>query len=689
MTHPDGKEASHPRAPRTRRGRAAHAKSTADPSALERAAGYETDDEFASAAAQDVALDEETAALPEPVDATGAGGAVVLSDEADDDDVVEDDIEGDIALPFMYDDEDDDADDDDNGDDAADDVAGVDQELADQQALLRRAGQILGSLGREPVLGADDEEEEDGEFQWADDDDPGEQVTLVDEEWLQKVASHAVRRVAARAGDVPAIEASADQDAFLPTPAKLELTLLEPVLTTRLQSPASPAARQDRAEIEEPVADNHEDDDEAELVPLLTEAAYEPAAAEADAAEQAEDSEISAFAPAPDDEPEPPASDQPAEESFEDGVVAKHEARDADGDYHALMIDAVDAAPLPGDFEDFAARGGRMADAGTIRDNSVVSAIAPSVAQGTIPVTAYETGGAVVDTATSDTNTVLVPEVAAQELVPADNSTQVDDPTPEPATAANPVSQEDAPDALEQQPAVTASNPPLGHEFPVTPGFDIAAALAPEPEHLAESAMDEGVVPPEAFEDPDGEPRGWDGDDDGPLGYESAREPALAGLALRGGGWTIPLLCLGIGLIACCLLIPLADSNRRLAYERQRLARDLESIQTQVAVNDEFLRRVHDDPSLAERLAQRQMKTIRQGTRVLELDRTRRASSAADMSPFQLVAVQPPAPLPPYRPLSGTIANLCYRPRTRLYLMGVGLFMMASGLVLGYSPKRS
>ena len=71
------------------------------------------------------------------------------------------------------------------------------------------------------MLRADDEEEEDGEFQWADDDDLGEQVTLVDEEWLQKVASHAVRRVAARAGDVPAIEASADQDAFSRLPPSL------------------------------------------------------------------------------------------------------------------------------------------------------------------------------------------------------------------------------------------------------------------------------------------------------------------------------------------------------------------------------------------------------------------------------------------------------------------------------------
>jgi len=151
------------------------------------------------------------------------------------------------------------------------------------------------------------------------------------------------------------------------------------------------------------------------------------------------------------------------------------------------------------------------------------------------------------------------------------------------------------------------------------------------------------------------------------------------------------MLCLGIGLIACCLLIPLADSNRRLAYDRQRLRADLESLQTQAATNDQFIRRVHDDPSLAERLAQSQMKQIREGSSILPLKETSRAggqvtAGGGDASPFQIVAVQPPPPLPPYRPVGGTIANLCYRPHTRLYVMGAGLLLMAGGLVLE-SPR--
>src|SRR5205814_4490869 len=86
-----------------------------------------------------------------------------------------------------------------------------------------------------------------------------------------------------------------------------------------------------------------------------------------------------------------------------------------------------------------------------------------------------------------------------------------------------------------------------------------------------------------------------------------------------GGGWTIPFLCAGIALIACCVLIPATDENRRLAYERERLKADLDQLQKQVEVNHDFLKRVGEDSSLAERLAQRQMKMVREGTSMLEL----------------------------------------------------------------------
>lgn len=153
----------------------------------------------------------------------------------------------------------------------------------------------------------------------------------------------------------------------------------------------------------------------------------------------------------------------------------------------------------------------------------------------------------------------------------------------------------------------------------------------------------------------------------------------------RGGAFTIPLLCAGIAIIAACLLIPQADANRRLAYERVKLQADLETVEKQVDTNEEFLKKVSEDPNLAERLAQRQMKIIRRGNAVLNL----KGDDEEEMSPFQLTAIPAPAELAPYAPRGGTLANLCYNPKSRLYLMGIGLMAMAAGLVLGAGPSRT
>lgn len=157
-----------------------------------------------------------------------------------------------------------------------------------------------------------------------------------------------------------------------------------------------------------------------------------------------------------------------------------------------------------------------------------------------------------------------------------------------------------------------------------------------------------------------------------------------------GGAFTIPLICIGIGLIAMCLLIPAADEVRRLAYERDRLRADLEQLQKQVTTNDSFLHRVASDPVLAERLARRQMKMVPEGTAVLDLKGASpsAAGSGQDMSPFLLVTVPPPAPMPPYRPIGGVLADACRHPKTQLYLIGGALMAIASGLVLSRSHPR-
>ena len=107
-----------------------------------------------------------------------------------------------------------------------------------------------------------------------------------------------------------------------------------------------------------------------------------------------------------------------------------------------------------------------------------------------------------------------------------------------------------------------------------------------------------------------------------------------------------------------------------------------------MTTNDSFLRRVAEDPVLAERLARRQMKMVPEGTAVLDLksvNTTATATGQQEMSPFLLVTVPPPAPMPPYRPIGGMLANACRHPKTQLYLIGGALMAIASGLVLSRS----
>jgi hypothetical protein len=151
----------------------------------------------------------------------------------------------------------------------------------------------------------------------------------------------------------------------------------------------------------------------------------------------------------------------------------------------------------------------------------------------------------------------------------------------------------------------------------------------------------------------------------------------------NGGAWTIPLVCLGIGIIAMSLIIPAADENRRLVWEREKLARDLAHVEKQIAINDEFLARLATDPGLAERLAQRQMKMVREGTSVLELPSRAAAGRGPDISPFELVTLPPPPPMPEYTRIGGKISALFHNPKARLYLLGAGLLAMIFGVILG------
>jgi hypothetical protein len=168
---------------------------------------------------------------------------------------------------------------------------------------------------------------------------------------------------------------------------------------------------------------------------------------------------------------------------------------------------------------------------------------------------------------------------------------------------------------------------------------------------------------------------------------QRGREPKpLAPPVPDTSAWTIPLICFGMAIVACCVLIPAADENRRLVFERERLRQDLADIHKQIDVNDRFLARVADDPTLLQRLAQRQMGLLRQGTRELELPDVPGRGNQRQMSPYLLLNLPPLEPMAPYRPLGGVFSALCREARPRLFMMGTALLLIAAGLLLEAAP---
>ena len=94
--------------------------------------------------------------------------------------------------------------------------------------------------------------------------------------------------------------------------------------------------------------------------------------------------------------------------------------------------------------------------------------------------------------------------------------------------------------------------------------------------------------------------------------------------------------------------------------------------------------KLESDPQLAQRLAERQMKFIRQGESLLQYKSAAGDnSSAAAESPFSLVHVPAPAELPPYQPFGGLLGAWLLDSHVRLFCLGGGLFLVAVGLVLG------
>lgn len=152
-----------------------------------------------------------------------------------------------------------------------------------------------------------------------------------------------------------------------------------------------------------------------------------------------------------------------------------------------------------------------------------------------------------------------------------------------------------------------------------------------------------------------------------------------------GAWWTLPMMCLGLTIIACALIVPAVDENRRELHQLTRLERDVRYFQMQSEVNKQFLEHVSTDPALAERLAMRQLRMTRPDSRIVPIPQT---GNPFAMSPYALVTLDPPPPVPDYQPLGGVLSRYFLDPQTQIYLTGIGILLTAAGVILGGGQTR-
>ena len=167
-------------------------------------------------------------------------------------------------------------------------------------------------------------------------------------------------------------------------------------------------------------------------------------------------------------------------------------------------------------------------------------------------------------------------------------------------------------------------------------------------------------------------------DDANQIEAETARDGA-------GVAWALPLLALGLGIVACCVILPIVDQNRELADERARLAAELSALERQVETNSDFIDRLHADPELARRLVYRQRPPApKEGVALLDDGRSD-PRQRFKLSPFSLLATEPTIAPAPLQPSGGALASMCRDPRTKLAILGIGLMCCLLGLLTGAS----
>jgi hypothetical protein len=150
--------------------------------------------------------------------------------------------------------------------------------------------------------------------------------------------------------------------------------------------------------------------------------------------------------------------------------------------------------------------------------------------------------------------------------------------------------------------------------------------------------------------------------------------------------WTMGLILVGFATVASCIYLPLREESRKLGHELGDLRLQAKYVQEQVAANAQFLERVHVDPTLANRLIMRMTNTPIPGTEFLDAP----SSAAFRSSPFQITRIDPPAPQPPYATdLPPLLGSLLLDFKSRLILLAAGIFLMASGVILGTTSEHA
>lgn len=147
-----------------------------------------------------------------------------------------------------------------------------------------------------------------------------------------------------------------------------------------------------------------------------------------------------------------------------------------------------------------------------------------------------------------------------------------------------------------------------------------------------------------------------------------------------GAWWTIPMICVGLMMVACALIVGQVEINRQVAWQRNKLKIDLDYLQKQIKQNEESLKSMQTDPTMAEYLAMRQMGQVREGSAILDV---RGLPHQNDRNPFRLTTIPPPKPLLPYQPRGDLLTTLFADQQRALAAIGLGLLLVAAGLVLG------